>query len=61
MVDHGERRDVYLVLTAGLCQRMNNNLKEMQIHVTAMVKMVKMRGGLDRLGWHGVLQMILLW
>lgn len=40
---------------------MTGNLDELRIHLSAVAKMVKMRGGLQNLGWQGVLQMFLSW
>ena len=40
---------------------MNGNHKELRIHMNGLVKMVEMRGGLQELGWNGVLHMFISW
>lgn len=34
---------------------------DMSVHMDALEKMVRMRGGLQQLGWDGVLQMFISW
>ena len=40
---------------------MNGNFEDMRIHMNGLVKMVEMRGGLQELGWNGVLHMFISW
>ncbi len=40
---------------------MNGDCEELRIHMYALAKMVKMRGGLQELGWGGVLLMFISW
>lgn len=40
---------------------MNGNCGNLQIHMDGLAEMVKMRGGLQELGWSGVLRMFISW
>lgn len=42
-------------------QGVNGNCKDLRIHMDALAEMVKMRGGLQGLGWSGVLHMFISW
>lgn len=38
---------------------MNENTTDLQIHVEALAKIVELRGGLQLLGWSGILQIFI--
>lgn len=40
---------------------MNGSCADLQIHMEALAKMVELRGGLQQLGWGGVLHMFISW
>ena len=40
---------------------MDGNLSELRIHMHALSRMVKIRGGLDKLRDHGILHMFVTW
>ena len=40
---------------------MNGNGKELRLHMNALERMVNLRGGLQSLGWNGVLSMFIGW
>ena len=40
---------------------MLGNYKELRIHMDGLQRMVNMRGGLQSLGWGGVLHMFISW
>ncbi|KAL2041304.1 hypothetical protein N7G274_005686 [Stereocaulon virgatum] len=42
-------------------ERISGSQEDLRIHMTALQRMVSMRGGLQRLGWEGVLHMFIAW
>lgn len=42
-------------------QIINGNLKDLNLHMDALKKMVTLKGGLQALGMHGVLHMLISW
>lgn len=39
----------------------DRNYHELSVHMSALERMVRMRGGLQQLGWDGILQMFISW
>ncbi|KAL6716637.1 hypothetical protein ACLMJK_006205 [Lecanora helva] len=49
-----------VVMLAGF-ESLGGNTEELQLHMKALKRMVALRGGLEGLGWKGVLHMIIAW
>lgn len=58
---HSSSRALSLISLIIRLQSATGTHHDLSVHMDALEKMVRMRGGLQQLGWDGVLQMFISW